>query len=29
METIKQILEYKGINDTEQMEMNENYTMES
>ena len=29
METIKQILEYKGINDTEQMEINENYTIES
>jgi hypothetical protein len=29
METVKQILEHKGINDTEQMEINQNYTIES
>jgi hypothetical protein len=29
METVKQILEHKGINDTERMEINQNYTIES
>ena len=29
MKKIKQILKYKGINDAEQMEINENYTIES
>lgn len=29
METVKQILEHKGINNTKQMEINQNYTIES